>query len=81
MSVGPIRYLFPWARVIIYNSSHPLGVRTGGSIFVRRQGVLVQLAALATVSAFIGGGLSRSLVKYLEGRARSVKEALEGPFT
>lgn len=53
--------------------------RCGGWIFVDRQAALVQFA-MASV-AFIGEGLSRSLVKYLEGRARSVKEALEGPFT
>lgn len=46
--------------------------------FFGRQTALVQFTM---ASAFIGGDLSRLLVKYLEGRARSVKEALEGPFT
>lgn len=72
-----IRIFFQRSWTIIYNSSHPLGP-SAGSIFVGRQTALVQFAM---ASAFIGGGLSRSLVKYLEGRARSVKEALEGPFT
>lgn len=71
-----IRIFFQWFWTIIYNSSHPLGPVVV-QFFLPTDGAI----QFTMVSAFIGGDLSWLVVKYLEGRARSVKEALEGPFT